>query len=75
MRGQVTAGFKGTKMSGSLKLGLYILIGVIVVWFGIKLLMSLVATILPILILGAVVLVVVGLVSQKALGGGRRTLP
>jgi hypothetical protein len=62
-------------MSGSLKLGLYILLAVIFGWIAIKIVMGLVASLLPILIIGAVVLVVVGLVSQKALGGGRRTLP
>ena len=62
-------------MSGSLKLGLYILLAVIVGWIAVKIVFALVASLLPILIIGAVVLVVVGLVSQKALGGGRRTLP
>jgi len=62
-------------MSGSLKLGLYILLAVIVGWFAVKLVFGLVATFLPLIIIAGVVLVVVGLVSQKALGGGRRTLP
>ena len=62
-------------MSGSLKLGLYILLTVILGWFVFKVVVGLVAWLLPILIVGAVVLVIVGLVSQKALGGNRRTLP
>jgi hypothetical protein len=62
-------------MSGSLKLGLYILLAVIVGWFAVKIILGLVSWLLPILIVGAIVLVVVGIVSQKALGGGRRTLP
>ena len=62
-------------MSGSLKLGLYLLLAVIVGWFVFKLVLGLVSMILPILIVGAVVFVIVGLVSQKALGGGRKTLP
>jgi hypothetical protein len=62
-------------MSGSLKLGLYLLLAVIVGWFAIKIVLALVAPLVPILFIGAIVLVVVGLVSQKALGGGRRTLP
>lgn len=62
-------------MSGSLKLGLYILLGVIVCYFGFHLVAFLLAKFVWILVLGAVVLIVAGLVSQKALGGGRRTLP
>ena len=62
-------------MSGSLKLGLYILLAVIVGWFAVKIILGLMSTLLPILIIGAIVLVVVGIVSQKALGGGRRPLP
>lgn len=62
-------------MSGSLKLGLYILLAVIVGYIAVKIVFGIIASLLPILIIGAVVLVIVGLVSQKALGGGRRTLP
>ena len=62
-------------MSGSLRLGLYILAAVIVGFFAIKLIGFLFAKFLWILILGSIVLIVGGLISQKALGGGRRTLP
>jgi len=62
-------------MSGSLRLGLYILAAVIVGYFAIHLITFLFAKFLWLLILGAVVLIIAGLVSQKALGGGRRTLP
>ena len=62
-------------MSGSLKLGLYILAAVIVGYFAFHLVAFLFSKFIWILILGAVVLIVAGLVSQKALGGGRRTLP
>ena len=62
-------------MSGSLRLGLYILAAVIVGFFAIKLIGFLFAKFLWILILGSIVLIIGGLISQKALGGGRRTLP
>ncbi|MEA2553924.1 MAG: hypothetical protein QOJ65_2100 [Fimbriimonadaceae bacterium] len=62
-------------MSGSVKLGLYILIGVVVGYFALKFLLALVWTFLPVLILVGVGLLVVGVVSRKALGGSRRTLP
>jgi hypothetical protein len=62
-------------MSGSLKLGLYILGAVIIGFFAIKLIGFLFAKFLWILILGSIVLIIGGLISQKALGGGRRTLP
>ena len=62
-------------MSGSVKLGLYILIAVIAGWFAIKLVMGLLAWMTPLLIFLAVGLLIVGVVSRKALGGSRRTLP
>lgn len=58
-------------MSGPLKLGLYILLGVIAVYVG----LALVKPFIWILILGAIGLIVYGLVGPKSLGGGRRTLP
>jgi hypothetical protein len=62
-------------MSGSLKLGLYILLAVIVGWFAIKLAVGIFFTFLPLLIMVAIGLVIVGAISRKALGGSRRTLP
>jgi hypothetical protein len=62
-------------MSGSLKLGLYLLAAVLVISIGIKLLGALLGMLMPFLILAGVALVIYGLVSRKALGGGRRTLP
>lgn len=58
-------------MSGSLKLGLYILAAVI----GAYILFAVVKAILPILIIAGIGLIVYGLVSRKALSGSRRTLP
>lgn len=62
-------------MSGSLKLGLYILIAVIVGWFAVKLVAGLLSLLMPLLIVAAVGLIIVGFVRHRALGGGRRTLP
>ena len=58
-------------MSGSLKLGLYIVGAVIAIYLAFKV----VSMLLPILILAGIGLIVYGLVSRKALSGGRRTLP
>jgi hypothetical protein len=66
-------------MSGSLKLALYILIGVVAAYIGIKLVLGLLSSLLslliPVAILAAVVFVIYTVVSRKALGGGRRYLP
>jgi hypothetical protein len=58
-------------MSGSLKLGLYIVGAVVAIYLVYKMVIML----LPILILAGIGLIVYGLVSRKALSGGRRTLP
>lgn len=66
---------RNTTMSGSLKLGLYILFAVVVGWLAVKLLAGILSMLGPLLIIAAVGLIIVGFVSRKALGGGRRTLP
>jgi hypothetical protein len=58
-------------MSGSVKLGLAIIATVVAVYIAIKL----VTLLTPFLILAAIGLIVYGVVSRKALSGGRRTLP
>lgn len=62
-------------MSGSTKLGLYILLAVVIGFFAVKMVFAIFASLLPILILVGLGLLVVGVVSRKALAGGRRTLP
>lgn len=60
------------KMSGSLKLGLMIIAGVLVVGIVIRFVASLLAFLVPIGILAGVGLIIYSLVSRKALTGGRR---
>ncbi len=62
-------------MSGPLKLGLYLLAIVLAAVLAVKILSVALGLLMPILIIAGIVLVVYGLVSRKALGGGRRTLP
>lgn len=62
-------------MSGSLKLGLYILAVVIVGWIGFHIVTFILARVLTLVIMLAIGLVIVNMVSRKALGGSRRTLP
>ena len=62
-------------MSGSLKLGLYILLVVIVGWIGFHIVTFILARVLTLVIMLAIGLVIVNMVSRKALGGSRRTLP
>lgn len=63
-------------MSGSVKLGLYILAIVVGAAIVIKVVGAILGALLPWLLIAGVVLVIAGLVSgRKALGGGRRTLP
>jgi hypothetical protein len=66
-------------MSGSVKLGLYILLGVIAAYVALKILTGVVSMLLsilvPVLIIGGVLLVVYHVVGRKALGGNRRYLP
>jgi hypothetical protein len=63
-------------MSGSLKLGLMLLAGVIAMTILIKLAASLLSLLMPLIIVLGVGLVLYGLISRRALGGGgRRILP
>ncbi len=63
-------------MSGSVKLGLMIiaavLVGGMVLKFTFSLIMSLLATLVPFLILAAVGLILFGVASKKGLGSSRR---
>lgn len=67
-------------MSPSLKLGVYIFVGVVAAWIALHILISLVHTLLGLIVPIAVVVgigyVVYALFGRKALGsGGRRYLP
>ncbi len=67
-------------MSGSVKLGLIILAVVLLGGLAIQVvgwvIGGLLSLLVPVLVLGAIALVIYGLVGRKALGGGRRrTLP
>lgn len=67
-------------MSGSVKLGLYIIVGVFAAYFAVQIVLSLLAGILkiliPIAIIGGVGLILYGLIVRKSLGGGSgRSLP
>ena len=62
-------------MSGTTKLIVYILLAVVFGWIAVKVVLHLFYMALPFIVIGAVVLFVAGLVSRKALGGSRRTLP
>lgn len=62
-------------MSGSIKLGIYILLAVILGYFAFKLVLGVLSMAIPILIVAGIALVIFGVVSRKALGGSRRTLP
>lgn len=63
-------------MSDSLRLGVMIIVGVLVVGFVIKLATSLMALVVPIAIVAGIGLIIFGLISgRKSLGGGRRYLP
>ncbi|BBO24145.1 MAG: hypothetical protein HND43_07930 [Armatimonadetes bacterium] len=63
-------------MSGSLKLGVVLILGVIGVALAISVLKSLINLIMPIAIVAGVGLILYGLINRKALGGsGRRYLP
>jgi len=59
-------------MSGSIKLGLIIIVSVLVIGFAAGLIRTLVGAILPIALVAGVGLIIYGLVSRKALGTGRR---
>lgn len=62
-------------MSSPLKMGVYLLVGVVALLIVAKLIASLLSWILPLAVVVAIALVVYGLVSRKSLGGGGRRLP
>jgi hypothetical protein len=67
-------------MSGSIKLGLYIIAGVFAAYFAVKIVLGLLAGLLqiliPIAIIGGIGLILYGLITRKSLGGGSgRSLP
>lgn len=67
-------------MSGSVRLGLLLLAAVFAGWLVFRIVGMIFAGILalvtPVLVIGALALIVYGLVGRRALGGGRRrTLP
>jgi hypothetical protein len=66
-------------MSGTLKLGIMIIVAVVVGWFAIKLAIGLITGLLsllvPLAIVAGVGLILYGLFSRKPLGGGGRMLP
>jgi len=67
-------------MSGSIKLGLYIILGVFAAYWAVKIVLGLVASVLgfliPIAIIGGIGLILYGLVTRKSLGGRNgRSLP
>ena len=61
------------------KLGAYVILGVIAAWlaFGLvfKIVGGLLSIVFPLAIVGGVGLILYGLISGRALGGGRRYLP
>lgn len=59
-------------MSGSLKLGLILVFGVIAITVVIKVAQALLGLLLPIAIVGGVGLILYSVISRKALGGSRR---
>lgn len=63
-------------MSDSLRLGIMIILGVLVLGFVIKLVAGILAIAMPLLILAGIAIIVYGLINnKKSLGGGRRYLP
>ena len=65
-------------MSGPLKLGIILIVGVIVLGFAFKLVVgmigSLISLLMPLAFVAGVGLILYALLSRKALGGGRRYL-
>lgn len=59
-------------MSGSLKLGVMLILGVIAVGLAISIIKSVMALITPLAIVLGIGLVIYGLINRSALGGGRR---
>lgn len=66
-------------MSGSLKLGIILVVGVIVLGMAINMLWALIskviALLLPLAFVAGLGLILYSILSRKALGGGRRYLP
>lgn len=67
-------------MSGSIKLGLYIILGVFAAYWAVKIVLTLVSSLLgiliPVAIIGGVGLILYGVVTRKSIGGGSgRSLP
>jgi len=66
-------------MSGTLKLGIILIVGVIVLGLAFKIVMGIVGQILslivPLAFVAGIGLILYALLSRKALGGGRRYLP
>jgi hypothetical protein len=66
-------------MSGPLKLGIILIVGVVVLGFAFKMVVSLIGGIIgllmPLAFVAGVGLIIYALLSRKALGGGRRYLP
>ncbi|MEQ1933419.1 MAG: hypothetical protein ABL962_06015 [Fimbriimonadaceae bacterium] len=59
-------------MSGSLKLGLIIIVGVLTAGFAIGLIRSLLGFIVPVAVVVGIGLIVYGLIDRKALGSRKR---
>lgn len=59
-------------MSGSIKLGLILIVAVLVLGTVARLVTSVIGLLLPIAIIAGIGLIVYGLVSRKPLGSGRR---
>ena len=63
-------------MSGSLKLGIMLILGVIVLAIVVKIATAALSFLVPLAIVAGIGLILFGLVSRKAIGGsGRRYLP
>lgn len=62
-------------MSGTLKLGLILIVGVVVVGWALQFIAGLWGFIKALAIITGVALIAYGLINRKALSGGRRYLP
>ena len=66
-------------MSGPLKLGIILIVGVVLLGFTFKLVVnligSLISLLMPLAFVAGVGLILYAVLSRKALGGGRRYLP
>jgi len=61
------------------KLGAYLILGVIAIWIALKVITGIVSgllgLIIPLAIVGGIGLILYGVISGRPLGGGRRYLP